>query len=475
MNQSLKRNYLYNLAYQILAIIIPIITTPYLARVLGPQGTGTYSYTTSIVAYFVLFGSLGVAVYGQREIAYVQDEPYKKNKIFTELVILRCITMAVGIGIFYFCFGRSGEYSLYFRILTVELVGQAIDISWLYNGLEAFKKLVLRSCIVRIVSLVCTFVFIRTSEDIWIYVLLFALTTLAGNGMLWIRLSKYVRFVRFKEINLTRHIKPMLALFLPQIAIQVYTVLDRTMLGAFLNDMSEVGFYEQSQKIVKILLTVISSMCTVMMPRIAHCFANHDKAGIDSYMYKTFRFLFAVSFPMVFGLVAIAGNFVPLFLGEGYDKVVGLLACSTVLMPVIGMSNIIGNQFLLPTKRQNQYTLSVVAGATVNFILNLLFIRKFMSYGATVATIIAEIVVTGIQMYCVRKDFSFSSIFKMAVKYLLASLVMFLVCIAEGIFIENRAVCILVQLLTGGCVYGLLLFVTKDSLIGEMKGILRRK
>ena len=167
MKKSVKKNYLYNLSYQILAIILPIITTPYLARVLGSNGTGIYSYTISIVTYFILFGSLGIALYGQREIAYVQNNEKKKNRIFTELVFLRLITMFIAAIIFFFTFGIKGEYSLYYKILLFEMLANAIDISWLYQGLEEFKKIVLRNFIVKIVSIICIFIFVKNPTDVW--------------------------------------------------------------------------------------------------------------------------------------------------------------------------------------------------------------------------------------------------------------------------------------------------------------------
>ena len=140
MSKSITKNYIYNLVYQILIIIMPIITTPYLARTLGAEGTGTYSYTISIVTYFILFGSLGLALYGQREIAYVQEDVKKRSKIFFELVILRFFTMSISMVLFYFSLGRNGDYAVYYRILLLEMLANSIDISWFFQGIENFKK-----------------------------------------------------------------------------------------------------------------------------------------------------------------------------------------------------------------------------------------------------------------------------------------------------------------------------------------------
>ena len=478
MKKSVKKNYLYNLSYQILAIILPIITTPYLARVLGSKGTGIYSYTISIVTYFILFGSLGIALYGQREIAYVQNNEKKKNRIFTELVFLRLITMFIAAIIFFFTFGIKGEYSLYYKILLFEMLANAIDISWLYQGLEEFKKIVLRNFVVKILSIISIFIFVKSLGDVWKYVTIYALTTLIGNVSLWFKLKNYAKF-DFKEFSLKKHIKPMLLLFIPQVAIQVYTVLDKTMLGSMLNDMSEVGYYEQAQKIVKILLTIISSLGTVMLPRIAKCYAEGKTKEINEYMKKSFNFLFFLSFPMMFGIIAISSNFVPLFFGKGYDNVVPILSLVSILMLLIGMSNITGNQYLLPTKRQGEYTASVIIGACTNFILNLLLIPNLKSIGASIATIIAETFVTGSQLYFVRKKLDIKEYLKLGIRYLVVGLIMLFICLGIDVFIKSNILGIIVQFITGCIVYFGILYIIKDNFlmncINNVKLLFKRK
>ena len=171
MKKSVTKNYIYNLAYQVLIIILPVITTPYISRVLGVENIGIYSYTLSISAFFILFGSLGIALYGKREIAYLQKDKKGYSKAFWEILILRTITMAISLIIFYFVFARTGDYKIYYRILMLEIVANCIDISWFFQGLEEFKKTVIRNMIVKLISVVCIFVFVKNKEDIYIYIL----------------------------------------------------------------------------------------------------------------------------------------------------------------------------------------------------------------------------------------------------------------------------------------------------------------
>ena len=469
MNKSITKNYIYNLVYQILIIIMPIITTPYLARTLGAEGTGIYSYTISIVTYFILFGSLGLALYGQREIAYVQDDVKKRSKIFFELVILRFFTMSISMILFYFTFGRNGEYALYYKILLLEMFANCIDISWFFQGIENFKKTATRNIVVKILSVISIFIFIKNENDVAKYLLIYVLTTLLGNASLWIEIKKYITKVNFKELKIFTQLKPTIQLFIPQIAIQVYTVLDKTMIGGMTEDMAEVGYYEQTQKIVKILLTVITSVGTVMMPRIAKCFAEGEIKQIKNYMNKSFQFVYMLAFPLVFGIIAVSDNFVPLFFGQGYEKVKILMKIMSFIILFIGLSNIIGSQYLLSTKNQKQYTTSVVCGAIVNVIFNFILIRFYKSIGAVIATVIAECVVTSVQFFFIRKEFNILKIIKLSKNYSISALIMFVVTIIIDIIVKSNMLGIILQVVFGGIIYFVILLIEKDNLILELK------
>lgn len=314
---SLKKNYVYNLIYQLLIIILPLITTPYLSRVLGADGVGIYSYTLSITTYFVLFGSLGVAMYGQREIAYIRDEEEKKTQTFWEILFLRFITMLISLILFVFIFANGkSDYNLYYKILIIEIIANSLDISWFFQGLEEFKKTITRNIIVKIIGVICIFLFIKQAEHLWLYILIYVLSNLLGNLSLWLYLPKHLTKIRFKNLNIKKHIIPTITLFIPQIAMQVYLVLDKTMLGNILGDMSEVGNYEQSQKIIKTALTVVTALGTVVAPRIANVISNNNNKEVESYLENSFRFVWLLGFPIMMGLIAISRTLVPWFLGE---------------------------------------------------------------------------------------------------------------------------------------------------------------
>lgn len=432
MKKSVAKNYIYNVIYQILVMMLPLITTPYISRILGAEGIGIYSYTISITTYFILFGSLGIAMYAQREIAYVQDNKEKRSKIFWEIVVVRFITLSIAMLIFYFTFARQGEYAIYYQILLLEIFANCFDISCFFQGMEEFKKIVFRNLLVKLVSIVAIFIFIKTKTDVGKYLFIYVISTLLGNLSLWFYLPQYIQKIKRKELNLTRHIKPTVMLFIPQIATQIYTILDKTMIGSMINDKSEVGFYEQSQKIVKMVLTIITSLGTVMLPRIANYFAKGEKKEIQESIKNSFHFIYLLAIPMMFGLMAISHTFIPIFLGEGYEKCITITYVISPILLMIGLSNVIGTQFLLPTKKQKQFTISVVVGAIVNLICNFIWIPRFMSVGAAIGTVVAETAVTVIQFFYARKYFDMKPIISLSKNYWLAGIIMLLVTVLIG-------------------------------------------
>lgn len=473
--KSVKKNYIYNLLYQILVMIIPLITTPYLSRVLGAENIGIYSYTLSITTYFILFGSLGVAMYGQREIAYVQDDIRKRSRAFYEIFIMRLLALAVSLFIFYISFCLHGEYSIYYKILVFEIIATIFDISWYFQGLEEFKKTVMRNMLVKLISVICIFVFVKNSSDLNKYYIIYVLSNLLGNLSLWIYIPKYTDKIKLKELRINRHLKPTIMLFIPQIATQIYTVLDKTMLGTMIYDKSEVGYYEQAQKIIKLLMTIVTSLGVVMMPRIAATYSKGDKEKIREYMNNSFSFISLLAFPLMFGTISIAYKFVPVFYGSGYDKVAPLMCVVSPIIVFIGLSNVTGTQYLLPTKQQNKYTTSVIIGAIVNFVLNIVLIKKYASIGASIATVIAEFCVTLTQFLLIRNEIKFKEIFSMIYKYIVAAIIMFVCSILIGNFISNNAFSILVQIIVSSIIYFVVLLMMNDKMIIEGITILKNK
>ena len=478
-NKSITKNYIYNMVYQVLTLVLPLVTTPYLSRVLGAEGIGIYGYTYSVVTYFVLFGSLGVALYGQREIAYAGENREKRKKIFIEVNIFRFITIAIATLIYYFLFMKNNSYQVYYRILLFELWAAAFDISWFFQGMEEFKKTVIRNVLVRICSVALVFLLVKTREDLTKFVLIYSLADFIGNLSLWLYLPKYTKGVKVENIEVWKHVIPILLLFVPQIANQIYKILDTTMIGKLVVDKTETGYYEQSQKVIRLLLTIVTSLGVVMVPRMASTFASGDKEKVNEYMKMSFKFVFFLSFPLMFGIISVTKAFVPIFFGNGYEKVVVLINIMSPILVLMGIANVVGTQYLLPTKRQKEYTISVTIGVIVNFFLNYFLIKKYESIGAAIATVLSQLVVDVIQLQYIKVEIDIKGLLVLAKKYLLSSIVMFLLCYITGKFAERlnfgHMVEIVSQVLVGVLVYFAMLIGLKDEYVYKFINTLKNK
>lgn len=477
--KSIGKNFIYNAAYQILVIIAPLITTPYISRVLGPAGNGIYSYTYSIITYFVLVATLGTQNYGQREIAYVQNDREKLSVRFWETVCFRWATTIIAVFFcgFYIVTLKDSE-RLPYVIQMAYILAVGFDITWFFQGIEEFGKVVYRNSIIKILTIICIFVFIKDENDIYIYLGIMAFLHLVGQISIWPYLPRYVNKAKLKIKSVFRNTKEIISLFIPTVAIQIYTVLDKTMIGIYDTSMVENGYYEQSQKIVKMSLAIITSLSTVMLPRIARSYKENDHAKLSSYMYSSYRFLLMLTLPMAGGLFAIASNLVPWFFGPGYEKVIVLLAIFSLLYIGIGLSTITGIQYLIPTKQQNVYTITVLCGAIVNFILNLILIPEFKSIGAAIASVIAEFTVTFVQFFYVifvKKTFKLSRIVLPSWKYFCSTIIMLVVVkMVSNLCIPTVSSTVLLGVLGVG-VYVLLLYTLRDEFFMKyVKGIIRK-
>lgn len=462
---SVSKNIAYNLLYQLSLYITPLITTPYLSRVLGGEMIGRYSFAQSIVSYFVLVATMGTSYYGQRRIAAATGDNETQTRDFWEIVCLRGATTIVAIALYCgFVVPRSIDPILYV-VAGLEILQVSMDISWYFQGKESFQVIALCSGTARIMAVVLILLFVKKPEDLSVYVFLYCGTLLLGFLSQWLYLPRYlnkgVHLHREKRI-MSFHLISSVKLFVAQAAIQVYTVLDKTMIGMITNSELQNGYYEQAQKLVRILVAVSTSISAVMASRIAVLSSKKDSKAIEETVEFSFRFVSCISIPIIFGIVLVAQDFVPFFYGQGYDGVIELLVILSALPLVIGCSNIIGIQYLVPTGQEKFLTISVLTGSAVNVILNFFLIRAYAAAGAATASVIAEICVTLVQFIAVRKQISAGRVLKIILRYVLLSIPMFVV----GVVIRGvvQAGVLRLALVICGCVimYGVELVLTRD-------------
>lgn len=460
--KSIKKNYIFNLSYQILLLITPLITTPYVSRVLGADGIGTVSYAESIASYFVLFATMGITTYGQREISYVQQSVEKRSIVFWNTKILEFVTSGAML-VAYLIFAILQQQSIIYVIFACNIIAVFFDVSWFFQGVEEFGKIVLRNVIFKLINIVYIFTFIRTKDDLILYVIGLTSFSALSNLSLWFYLPKYITKVEKSELHPFKNFKVVLGLFIPTIAIQVYTVLDKTMIGIITQDSFENGYYEQALKISKMVLTVVTSLGTVMIPRIGYYFKEGDKSKIRNLMYRGYQFVWFLGIPLCFGLVMVSSNFVPWFFGSGYDKVADLLKMLAFLILAIGINNVTGMQYLIPTGREKLFTITVLIGAGVNFCLNSILIYFFQSVGAAVASVIAESTIAIVQIIMVRKELSPLEIVKRGKNYCIAGVVMVGVLFILNRYLTSGIVNTAILVISGACSYFIVLLVLRDQ------------
>lgn len=462
MSTSIKKNFLYNILYQLVTVLLPIVTVPYISRVLGTEGVGTYGYTTAIVQVFIIFGSIGISYYGNRTIAYVRDDKDKLSKTFWSISFLNIITTSIAFLIYLLIYGFNMEFGYIYMIQSVNILASMVDISWMYMGLEDFEKTVTRNLLVKILGVLCVFLLVKSPDDLELYVAIYAFMAFFGNLVMWAYLPKIVYKPRIKLKDIRSHILPTLQLFIPQISIQIYTILDRAMLGSMSN-VEEVGLYDQSQKIIKVVLSLVTSLGTVMLPRMSNIFANGDNKKIKEYLNNSLIGTTYVAIPMAFGLAGIAKEFAPLFLGEEFANASNLMICLTPIVYFIAMGSVFGIQYLLAVNKTKEYTISVVTGASVNLILNLLLITHFNAIGACISTIMAEFTVSFIQYCYSRKYIDNKKYIWNLFKYVFASIIMFIVVRIIGEKMGSSILTLILQSGIGACLYVFILTMFKDK------------
>ena len=472
------KNFLYNVSYQLLVIILPLITVPYVSNILGAEGIGDYAFTYANMQYFVIFGMVGITLYGNRQIAYVRENKENLKNTFYSIYTLQLITTTISF-VLYLIFTlvfNNGDYKWLYIVQGINIIASIADISWLFMGLEQFKKTVVRNTIVKLVSLASIFIFVKSSDDTVIYALIIALSSFIGNLTFWLYIPKIIGFKNIKILELTLHLKSSLALFIPQLAIQIYLLLDRTMLG-IITDTVQVGYYENSQKIVKIVLTIATAIGTVMMPKIANTVASGDMKKVKYYIKNSFFFVSALSIPLMFGLMGVAPELSPCFFGNNFVGIEKLIIISSLIILAISWSNVLGMQLLVPLNKTKEFTISVTSGAIINFILNLVLIKKFGAIGSCISTIISEFTVKLVQFYLIKDFIKAKELIKPVVLFIPASIVMYIFVRIIGDFKGAGILTNIVQGMVGVISYfiiieGLYRILKKQSIITYMKGLM---
>jgi O-antigen/teichoic acid export membrane protein len=477
MDRKIIRNYIYNALYQLVRIVLPFVLAPYTLSHLGTQTMGIYDYAGSIMNWFILFGILGVNTYGSREIAKVRDNRAELSRSFWEILLMQVCNMALAMAMFYLWIHFFVHKNVFYYHLTgLTMIASGLDISWFFFGVEDFKKASIRNTIVKCLGVTLIFTLVKSPEDLWLYILINVGSELFGQGIMFAQLHQYADFVKVSIRDAYRHhLKAAFQLFIPTIAISVYTMLDTTMVGALYSE-DQVTLYKISMNIIKMFLTMITAIGTVTMPRVTNSF-YHDadaKTKAEHLINATMKFVNLLAWPMCFGMMAIAPVFISWYTPE-YPVIAQLVRIGCPIIILISISNVTGIQYMVPTGMFKQYTASIVSGSCVNFVSNLLLIPRYGALGAIIGSILAEGTVTVVQLVLIRHKVTINFRQRSYLIYAGGSLVMYGIVYGLGTVLPASALGTLIQVLAGMGIYLVILLITKEPFTRSLLQRVREK
>ncbi len=401
---TILKSFSYQIAYKLLILIIPFVTMPYIARVIGVEGVGIYSFTHAVANYFVIFAMLGLQNYGNRSIAKVRDDKDLLSKTFWEIYFLQIVTSLIAVTA-YLSYILLTD-SLYIKVFFIQMLfvfSAVFDITWLFFGLEEFKLTVIRNSAVKILSLVFIFSFVKNAGDLMIYTLILAASMLVSQLSIWPYLKSRINWVKPSFRGIASHIKPNLALFIPVVSISLYKIMDKVMIGA-ISSVIQLGYYENAEKINAIQISLVTVLGTVMLPRMSNLLAGNNKEKYVYLIRNSMRFTMFLAIASSFGLYALSHDFILLYLGSEFMTTSTILKLLVPTGIFIAWANVIRTHYIIPAQRDKVYIVSVILGAVVNIAFNLALIPRYGAVGAAVATILAELIVMVYQTLLVRKE-----------------------------------------------------------------------
>lgn len=409
--KSENKNFLLNIAYQFLSFLIPLITMPYISRVLGVDNVGIYAYTYSIANIYMLFGMLGINNYGNRAVAAARDNKVNVSKTFFSIYLLQLFINICALGgyicyLILFC----NEYQDIALVQIISVISILFDINWFYFGLEKFKVTVCRNIIVKVSTLILVFLCVRTEKDLITYTLIMSGSTLISQLYLILIIHKYVEKQRVDIKEVILHFKDIVLLFIPVLSYSIYRVMDKVMLGKIAN-VTELGYYEYGEKLLNIPIAVITALGTVMLPRLSYILSRADmdyrKPILDS-----MKLAMKLATIMSFGIVLIADEAVIVLFGVEYAKSSEILKILSVTVLASAWANVIRTQFLIPLKKDKVYICSTFGAAALNFCLNFMLIQRYGAIGACIATVVAEFYIAIYQTLATKKDLEYTKYVK---------------------------------------------------------------
>lgn len=404
--KNIAKNFMYQTIFQLVKIIIPIVTIPIVSGALGPEGVGIYNYTFSITQYFVLASGLGVTIYGNREIAIAWNKDKANiSKTFWEIFIFKfavtCIFMAI-----YFLIILFSDYRSYFFAQGLIIISVLLDISWFFMGIEDFKKTSLSNLVVQFLTLISIIIFVKDSNDTLLYTLIQSIGLLLSQLLVWIFVPNYIQRVKVSLKESFRHFFGAVQYFIPQVAISLYTNLNKTLLGIVLGSTA-VGYYTNSLQLSTVFITIITTLDLVLLPHMTGLYANKNTNRIIRLMENSIDIQLFFSIPIMFGMLTVYDKLVPWFFGEKFLFVNQIIPYFSILIVIVPLGMAVSRQYLMPVGKVKEYNKSVILGAIINIISSGILLPSIGFFGVVFSNILAEFFVTLVRLKSFLKDTDF--------------------------------------------------------------------
>lgn len=475
---SVKINFILNTTRMLLGMIFILLTTPYITRVLGTESLGKVEYINSIITYFLLFTALGVPNYGLREVARYREERNKLSKVVFELGIILFITTTVGYMTLLLLLYNTKllELKNLVLIMSVNLIFTNIGFEWFYQGIENQIYITIRYIVVRFICLILIFLLVKNSNDYLKYGFILVLINSGSNILNFINLRKYISFkdIKFKELEILKHIKPILIIFSASIAVSIYLQLDIVMIGNI--DKSAVALYNVPNKIIRLILTTVTALGVVMLPRISNSYQKNDMVSYKKYLNYSLNYILMISLPALCGTLLLSKNIILIMAGEKFLSSIKTMNILVIIIFIVGMAYFLGYQLLYPRGLERYYTYSVITAAIVNFIFNYIMIPKYLQNGAAMGTVIAESIGVIMMLYFSRnmlKEIEFFAIKRL--KYFIATIIMGIPVYIITLQNFGNIITIIYSIIVGVIVYFFSLFIMKEEYTQEGVKLLRKK
>lgn len=469
---SVKYNLIMNVILKMSSFIFPLITFPYVSRVLGATANGKVAFATSVIYYFTVIATLGIPTYGIKVCANYRDDIEKLSKIVKELLIICSIMMIISYAIFFIAlntFPQLYEEKILMLINSITILLTVIGVEWFYQAIEQYDYITIRNLVFKIISIILMFAFVHESKDYVLYGAITILGTTGSNVLNILRLNKFVHLNKKYHLEFKMHIKPIFVLFMLTAATMIYTSLDTTMLG-FISGDTQVGYYNAAIKIKNILVSLVTALGTVLLPRLSYYITNGMQNKFNNLIKKSFNFVFLISVPLTFYCILMASDCINFLAGNGYSGSIVPMQLITPTIIFIGLTNIIGIQILVPLGFEKKTVISTIIGAVVNLILNYILIPLYASSGAAFATMVAELLVLITQLIMIRYKIKELIDLKNFIKIFISGVFSFMVLVAFNSFtsIGNSFFNLVATAVVYFSVYGLLVLVLKEKTINDI-------